>query len=67
MSSFMKRAVGWGFFFSFLFQKGYFFFGWGGEEGGDIPSYPKGFFFLPLWKGKGNGRGVSFQVQGPFQ
>ncbi len=30
-----------------------FFYGWGGEEGGDTPSIPKGFFPLPLWKGLG--------------
>lgn len=45
----MKRAEGWGFFFSFLFQKGFFFFLGGEGKRGVIPHpIQRGFFFCPL-------------------
>lgn len=62
MWSFVKRAEGWELSFLFFFKRA-FFNGWGGEEGGDAPSIPKGFFFLPLW---GMERGF-FSSAGPFQ
>jgi hypothetical protein len=64
---FYEKSRGLGVFLFFSFSKGlFFFFGWGGEEGGDTPSYPKGIFFLPLGKGKGMGEVFLFKCRDLF-
>lgn len=47
----MKRAEGWELSFLSLFKRA-FFYGWEGEEGGDAPSFQKGFL---LWVGREEG------------